>query len=335
MPSHQALKDDQLLAETYSGMAGVSLLLETPATKANIERFIKKYLGGMSPQHHQYNIAVDFATDFLNEWTPRLQQIVKAAGGNPDIFAYSTIGELEDVVRNSQTSKTDEKKAYKAASDANIPLVQETDKYLVYQPLTWEASRKYFGINRESLLDGTKKKGATWCTSAAEDPDMFNDYVVKAKDRLLYFIRKRDDKLFAARSSSIANKEFQYASDKPEKRYQGWLKTVELVLKAVKKIESSKEYTQVMAAAKKARAIKNEDDLSFEDYDAIHKFDKLQRHRYETFLRLEPAQIRECRDQQNKKIWRLYDLYTELNKKPPTIEEYIAFIGFVVFGKTE
>lgn len=312
-----------------------SLLLETPATAANIERFIKKYFSGLSPQNLQYNVAANYAKEFLEKWTPRLQQIIKAAGGNPDVFAYSSVEELEEVIANSQTSKTEEKKAFKAATDANIPLVQETDKYLVYQPLTWEASRKYFGINRESLLDGTKKKGAKWCTAAAEDKTHFNDYVVKAKDRLLYFIRKRDDKLFAARSSSIANKEFQYASDRPEKRYQGWLKTVELVLKAVKKTESSKEYTQAMAAAKKARAIKNIDDLSFVDYDAIHNFDKLQRQIYTVLLRLEPAQIRECRDQQNKKIWRLYDLYTELNKKPPTIEEYIAFIKFVVFGKTE
>ena len=347
MADYKRSKDDMLLAEMY-----FTLLLETPATAANIERFIKKYLSippftasqsspdptdtrALNRTAMERAANEHTAKEFLDKWTTRLQQIVKAAGGNPDIFAYSRLVDLQNAIENSQTSKTDEKKAYKAATDANIPLIQETDKYLVYQPLTWEASRKYFGINRVSLLDGEQKKGAKWCTSAAEDNTHFNDYVVKAKDRLLYFIRKRDDKLFAARSSSIANKEFQYASDRPEKRYNGWLKTVELVQKAVKKIESNKEYTQVMAAAKKARAIKNEDDLSFEDFDAIHKFDKLQRHRYETFLRLEPAQNRECRDQQNKKIWRLYDLYTELNKKTPTLEEYIAFIKFVVFGKTE
>lgn len=325
MPSHQALKDDQLLAEMYSDMAGGSLLLETPITKANIERFIKKYLGGgTSPQNLQDDAHIDFATIFLNDWTPRLQQIVKAAGGNPDIFAYSTIGELHDVIVNSETSKTDQKKAYKAASDANIPLVFETDKYAVYQPKTWEASRKYFGAPiRTSLLDGEQKKGATWCTSATDNTH-FNDYVNKKGDRLLYFIRKKDDKLFAARSGAAT-----------EARYNGWLKTVELVRKSVKKTESSKEYTETMAAAKKARAIKNDDDLSFEDYDAIHNFNKLQRYIYTVFLRLEPALNRECRDQQNRKVWRLYDLYTELNKKPPTLEEYIAFIKFVVFGKTE
>ena len=326
MADYRQFKDDMLLAEMY-----FTLLLETPATAANIERFIKKYLtypniptltGDRAAMERAANEHT--AKEFLDKWTTRLQQIVKAAGGNPDIFAYSRLVDLQNAIENSQTSKTDEKKAYKAATDANIPLVLETDKYLVFQPLTWEASRKYFGINRISLLDGEQKKGATWCTSAAEDNTYFNDYVVKAKDRLLYFIRKKDDKLFAARSS-VAN----------EVRYNGWLKTVGLVQKAVKKIESSEEYTQTMAAAKKARAIKNEDDLSFEYFDAIHKFDKLQRHMYETFLRLEPAQIRECRDQQNKKIWRLYDLYTELNKKTPTLEEYIAFIKFVVFGKTE
>ena len=332
MTYYKLRKDEQLLAELYSGMAGASLLLETPATAANIDRFIKKYFNnsifnppGLTGDRAAMQRAANEhgAKNFLDQWTPRLQQIIKAAGGNPDIFAYSSLAELQKIIANSQTSKTDEKKAYKAASDANMPLIQETDKYLVYQPLTWEASRKYFGINRISLLDGTQKEGSKWCTAAAEDPKHFNKYVVKNKDRLLYFIRKKDDKLFAARSAAAS-----------EAKYNNWLNLVELVTKSVKKTESSKEYIQAMAAAKKARAKKNEDDLSFEDYDAIHEFDKLQRHIYTAFLRLEPALNRECRDQQNRNVWELYDLYTELNNQPPSLEEYIAFIKFVVYNKT-
>ena len=297
MPSHQALKDDQLLAEMYSGMAGGSLLLETPATKANIERFIKKYLGGLSPQNLQYNIAVDFATGFLNDWTPRLQQIIKAAGGNPDIFAYSTIGELEDVVRSSQVSRTEQKKAFKAATDTNIPLIFETDKYAVYQPRTWEASRKYFGINRESLLDGTKKKGAKWCTSAAENPKHFNDYVIKRQDRLLYFIRKKDDVLFAARCKKTT-----------DTHYQKWLSSrLPHSQKKIADIANSVEH----AAAEEMRAWAREMEES------------------------EPAQLLEVRNQQNKRMWRLSDLLEQLTVKTISIPEYIAFIKLVIFEKTE
>ena len=306
MPSHQALKDDQLLAEMYSGMAGGSLLLETPATKANIERFIKKYLGGLSPQNLQYNIAVDFATDFLNDWTPRLQQIIKAAGGNPDIFAYSTLGELEDVVRSSQVSKTEQKKAFKAATDTNIPLIFETDKYAVYQPRTWEASRKYFGINRESLLDGTKKKGAKWCTSAAENPKHFNDYVIKRQDRLLYFIRKKDDKLFAARSRKTT-----------DDHYQKWLIKLPGIQKKIDDIANSAGY----AAAKKMK-----DKFEFEQYN---------RQMRAWAREMESRELLETRNQQNQQVWRLSDLLEELTKKTITIPEYIAFIKFVVFGKTD
>ena len=306
MPSHQALKDDQLLAETYSGMAGSSLLLETPATKANIERFIKKYLGGLSPQNLQYNIAVDFATGFLDNWTPRLQQIVKAAGGNPDIFAYSTIGELEDVLQSSRTSKTDQKKAYKAATDVNIPLVFETDKYAVYQPKTWEASRKYFGAPiRTSLLDGEQKKGATWCTSATDNKH-FNEYVNKRGDRLLYFIRKKDDKLFAARSRKTT-----------DDRYQKWLSRLPDIQKKIDAIANSAEY----AAAKKMK-----DKFEFEQYN---------RQMRAWAREMESRELLEARNQQNEQVWRLSDLLEELTKKTITIPEYIAFIKFVVFGKTD
>ena len=314
MPSHQALKDDQLLAEMYSGMAGGSLLLETPATKANIERFIKKYLSvppftasQSSPDPTDTRalnrVAMERAAnehtakEFLDKWTTRLQQIIKAAGGNPDIFAYSTMEELEDVVRSSQVSRTEQKKAFKAATDTNIPLIFETDKYAVYQPRTWEASRKYFGINRESLLDGTKKKGATWCTSAAENPKHFNDYVIKRQDRLLYFIRKKDDVLFAARCKKTT-----------DTHYQRWLSSrLPHSQEKIADIANSVEH----AAAEEMRAWAREMEES------------------------EPAQLLEVRNQQNKRMWRLSDLLEKLTGKTISIPEYIAFIKLVIFEKTE
>lgn len=323
MPSHQALKDDQLLAEMYSGMAGGALLLETPATAANIEKFMKKYFSWASPDNTQINNLRNHAKETLEVWTPRLQQVIKAAGGNPDIFAYPSLTELEQVIANSQVSKTDQKKAYKTATDADMPLVLETDKYLVYQPKTWEASRKYFGINRISLLDGTQKKGAKWCTSAAESPEHFNDYVVKRGDRLLYFIRKKDDRLFAARSRKTT-----------DQNYGVWLRNIQPILKKITNMTSGDEYTQLQAKVKKARSKKYDETLNGADYSAIYEYEKIQRDVRKLFMELQPDAILELRAQKNESMWRTLTLLEVLNNRPPNLEEYLAFIRFVVYNKT-
>ena len=82
-------------------------------------------------------------------------------------------------------------------------MLWDTPEYTAYAPKTWEASRKYFGENRVSLLDGVSKRGSNWCTAASK-PDHFEEKVTTNKDRLIYFIRKKDDVLFAARSKRLS-----------------------------------------------------------------------------------------------------------------------------------
>jgi hypothetical protein len=306
-------RDNTLIAELYSGSVRGELLLETPVTKANIERFIKKYFSVLvssntSPDPDQIERLRVYAKEFLDNWTPRLQQIIKAAGGNPDIFAYTSISQLNDIIANSQTSKTDEKKAYKKAGDTNIPVIKETDTYIAYQPLNWEASRKYFGETRISLLDGETKKGATWCTSAST-PKHFNEYVVKNRNRLLYFIRKKDDKLFAARSMR---------TDLPgavDKSFNIWLKKVGSTMKRIERITGSKGY----AEAKKLK-----------DKWQIRRFD----YEISTYLRdLQPPRNYETRNQKNGHVFGLLNLFGELEPRNENIADYINFVAFVVFNK--
>ena len=86
MADFRRSKDDMLLGEMYS-----TLLLETPITHANIERFIKKYYldpesgEPVTPEHNlrEYKRCMPFARRYLNDWTPRLQQVIKAAGDHP------------------------------------------------------------------------------------------------------------------------------------------------------------------------------------------------------------------------------------------------------------
>jgi len=238
---YQAVKDDALLAEMYE-----QLLLETPATAANINKFINKYLPrdleygvNMYRDGHEMverqneqrrkrglpaNEAVPFdeegarnrvmenlrqlAKQELAKWTPAIQQTIQASGGIADIFGYPDKEAMQAAREAASISKTTAKKAYKKVE--GMQAIYETDDYIVYKPETWEASRKYFGISRVSLLDGKVKEGSKWCT-AASTPGKFNEYVIKNKTRLLYIITKKDmlkykaDTLWAVRSMDLSN----------------------------------------------------------------------------------------------------------------------------------
>lgn len=212
MPSHQSLKDDTLLAELYSDLSSSTsnLLLEVALTKANIDRFVKKYLdndiyhtAGPEGMGSATRRALEqIASNFIKRWDPRLQQRIKAAGGSADIFAYPSIDELDDMISriNSTSSRQQQRQEIKRSKpDEHMPVVYECDEYVMYRPVTWEASRKYFGAPvRTSLLDGEQKEGATWCTAAsreAKGPLYFQNYTERG--RLFYFIRKPNDILFA------------------------------------------------------------------------------------------------------------------------------------------
>ena len=237
--------DNSLLEEAYEQV----LLLETPATEGNIEKYIKRYFQNeiqeyiddeleriyrvanlLKNYYKEYNFAKtgipfeefekktprsvehlkkifkadaiksiaevqDYRSEIMRElesWTPKVQQVLKNLNMNVDIFGYGSREEVLAALQTatSHTTKTASKKAYKRAGDVNI--IYEDDKVMIVKPRTWEESRKYFGYKRESILDGTKKLGARWCTSAAapDGPKMFNKYVRDYSQGLYYIITK-------------------------------------------------------------------------------------------------------------------------------------------------
>jgi len=237
--------DNSLLEKIYEQV----LLLETPATEGNIEKYIKRYFQDeiqeyvddeleriyrianlLKNYYKEYNFAKtgipfeefdrktpramehllkvfkadaiksiaavqDYKSEIIRElesWTPKVQQILKNLQMNVDIFGYGSRDEVLAALEtaNNHTTKTATKKAYKRAADVNI--MYEDDKVMIVKPQSWEESRKYFGYKRESILDGTKKIGARWCTSAAapDGPKMFNKYVRDYEQGLYYIISK-------------------------------------------------------------------------------------------------------------------------------------------------
>ena len=323
MADFRRSKDDMLLGEMYS-----ALLLETPITHANLERFIKKYYldpesgEPVTPEHNlrEYERCIPFARRYLNDWTPRLQQVVKAAGGNPDIFGYKDLYDIIDVITNAQLSKTEQKKSYKKAT--GMPLVLETDKYLVFQPENWEASRKYFGApKRVSLLDKQLKDGAKWCTAASTEaggPRYFNEYVNTNKDRLLYFIRKSDDVLFAYRGHS---KDEAWLSE----RFKGFIFTLQdrFVYDYIKMYHMLPDDPQ---------GLTNKQFFFREAWRGI----------VDGAAKIASNLVREIRTQSNAAHSGLMDLYADLNGDRTIYrdfmqcaEDYLKFVAFVVYGKTE
>lgn len=242
-------QDDRLIAETYA------LLIETPATESNVKKFIDKYYTANLQQDYEeavaryeeeaaldprgrlaldqvrqeiydeiYNRYKELAAADLKAWTPRLQQIITASGGKPDIFGYPNIQAVYDAIRSAQTSKTNTKKAYKRAGDANV--IFENKKLLVVQPRTWEESRKYFGVRRTSLLTGTEGiEGSHWCT-AASNKKHFKEYVQDHGNRLLYIVTKPGDQLYAIRCLGSQHLEGTPEGSAAEFRSQffAWLK---------------------------------------------------------------------------------------------------------------
>lgn len=237
--------DNSLLEKIYEQV----LLLETPATEGNIEKYIKRYFQKeiqeyiydeleriyrvanlLKNYYKEYNFAKtgipyeeferktpramehllkifkadsiksiaevqDYRSEIMRElesWTPKVQQVLKNLNMNVDIFGYGSREEVLAALQtaNSHTTKTASKKAYKRAGDVNV--MYEDDKVMIVKPRSWEESRKYFGYKRESILDGTKKIGARWCTSAAapDGPKMFNKYVRDYEQGLYYIVSK-------------------------------------------------------------------------------------------------------------------------------------------------
>lgn len=339
--NYQARRDDQLIAEIYE-----QLLVETPVTDANIDRFLKKYLSreiaihvdearelhrltaaaaqgrGQSippfDEQHEFEKArlrfFGSAINYLNRWTPNVQQRIKSSGGNPDLFGYPNLASMREALQHAEMSAADREKAIKESSANNVPLVYQTEEFNVYTPKTWTASKKYFGKERISLLDGKHKEGARWCTAAFEDPKHFKEYVVDNKDRLLYFIRKSDDTLFAYRGAG------------PQEKLD------EKVRSFVWNIQDRYIYDYVKMYHMLPDGHANKDWF----YSYVW---------HEIFAVVNQARngiLKEIRDQQNKEIsGELHELYRQLNSLESNFniaehaESYLKFIAFVLYGRTE
>ena len=318
-------KDNNILAEMYSGMSSASaeLLLEMVPSKANIERFVKKYKldydDEITGQAHTPEAAARIARRYIDDWTPGLQQKIKALGGNPDIFAYPDIRSLYSMIyrAHSTASRSQLRQEVKLSQkDIHIPLVYETDTYAVFEPKTWEASRKYFGYpERESLLDGKKKEGARWCTAASREangPGHFNRYVHTHKDRLLYIISKPADEMFAYRGRNPTPDGF---SD--------W------ILRLNKKdiVSTIKLYKMLPAGSRKENyKTMLSTDIRDESYVVGHEY------------------VQELRDGSNALINNLWFLFRDIHagtqnyiaiNEADKAMDFLKFVAFVVYGKTE
>jgi hypothetical protein len=349
---HQAVQDNILLAETYT-----HLLLEMPVTKANIDKMLKQYFArnmeeyiavrrdAHNFQHRQFQkrverglevpphwdepfdesgareaaaaVFVDRVKVYLRDWTPKVQQVLRSSGGNPDIFGYPNIDAMLAAKDNASLSNTDRKKAYKSALPENIEQLWETEEYIAYNPKTWEASRKYFGIERISLLDGKSKKGSHWCTAASE-PHKFREYVEDKHEKLTYFIRKKDDMLFAAR---IKNLSYTGGKQRPDKVVRDWTisswKLVEDMFKAY-----VGDYKSPGTPSSRRLVENFVNFIKSLDYSSSDRWPLL-----------------ECRDQGNGKIdiFQMYMSLTSNNNRTPIeiIDGCINFIKRVVYNLAE
>jgi len=350
MPSYQSLKDNALLAESYYDNVHARLLLETPATAANINKFIKKYL----PRDLEYGINVyrdghemverqneqrrkrglpanepapfdkedahnrvmenlrQLAKQELAKWTPAIQQTIQASGGIADIFGYPDKEAMKAAHESASISKTTAKKAYRKVE--GMQAIYETDDYIVYKPETWEASRKYFGISRVSLLDGKVKEGSKWCTAASTSKH-FKEYVIDNKDRLLYIITKTDklrraDSLWAVRSRTLDPELTANVFSQFQKEYLQWINDTGGI-GDYEDFGDISAYDQVVV-------------------DALHdiEMDLLKDNQY-----FHP--LIEVRDQKNNDYW-LSDMVSIFFKNMKNVEDVkkkiIPFIGLVVFG---
>jgi len=319
MQHYKQRQDDQLLAEMYN-----TLLLETPATNANIERFMHQYFD-VPKNENDVDAAVDYyafivnlkakAINYLLNWTPRVQQIIKAAGSNPDIFGYPDISALDRVIATAQISKTAVKKAYKKVE--GMEKIHETDQFVFFKPESWEASRKYFGMPmRVSLLDGKLKPGAAWCTSSS-DPTLFTAYVEKHKNRLIYIIHKPDDALWAVRSKTIEENESNTIFNHFTQELLQYI-----------------TYMEVNGPG--------DDESEYEDYGNISAYDQLV---VDAINDIEIDVLRdkeynhpliEVRDQQNNNYTlsgMISKYFINIKDEKDVINRILPFIGLVVFGK--
>lgn len=329
----KAAQDDLLLAEMYE-----QLLLETPATEANIERFLKKYFSreiaiGLETKRENHKPPIGPGGPFdekaalkrvkvsyipvtirtLKQWTPGVQQVIKNNGGNPDIFGYPDYNAVKAAIE-AAVSKTSQKKSYKLSDTKNIPLILETSLFNAYLPKTWEASRKYFGVQRISLLDGEQKEGSNWCT-ASSDAKFFEKFVNEENNRLIYYIRKSDDVLFAYRGQGIGP-----SGEWLENQFKNFIWM----------LQDRYVYDNIKAWRMLPENHPNKLFFYSQAWNSIR-----------VVVQYSSNLIYEIRDQSNKRINSLEEFYIELHNITQQFdlvkhaEEYLKFIAFTVYGQTE
>lgn len=138
--------------------------------------------------------------DYMERWTA-CEDIIRGMGRDADIFSFNDRLSVHRALNFAEEEKQRremerEVKANAAKYDIKKDIVYQDDTIIAVKPSSYHISRLYFGApTRTSILDGKKKEGATWCT-ASTDGSFFENYTKKLR-YLIYFIRKKDDQLFA------------------------------------------------------------------------------------------------------------------------------------------
>lgn len=182
----------QILRETIYN----HLLLEAKSKEQVYDILCKKYEGRIIPYIIQNIMHIDPTKKFAyTQWA--LQSLIN--GHNTYDIPYLKLKELFDFAKENndfqlQTFNTIDEawtgyESYKGKSAYNI--IYDDDKWIVYQPLTYEAER---------YIVWTIYDGASWCTANSEDAsfngrEKFEDYT-KGDSRLFIFVRKSDNALF-------------------------------------------------------------------------------------------------------------------------------------------
>ena len=138
--------------------------------------------------------------EYMQRWTA-CEALLRGMNRGADIFSFNdrmgVVTALNWAEEEKQRREMDKEAKVNAVKyDIKKDIIHQDDTIIAVTPSSYEISRYYFGApTRISILDGERKEGATWCT-ASTDRRFFENYTKKLK-YLIYFIRKKDDQLFA------------------------------------------------------------------------------------------------------------------------------------------
>ena len=180
--------------------------------------------------------------DYMERWTA-CEDIIRGMNRGADIFSFNDRLSVHRALNFAEEEKQRremerEVKANAAKYDIKKDIVYQDDTIIAVKPSSYHISRLYFGApTRTSILDGKKKEGATWCT-ASTDEKFFRKHTT-GLNYLIYFIRKKDDQLFAlaGRSMSQGKRDTLIKQIKEDLSYEKFLRNISVQFKgSVKKL---------------------------------------------------------------------------------------------------